>query len=335
MKLACRLPRGCVLRWICCSVWLWAGSESAWAQTPANKGKEEPKLGWSDAADLSLVLAVGNSDAQTLGFSNRLRHVWRNARFELDLTATRAYTSDDRYYMLTPGQQFPVGATLGEPPTTLVTPEPELDVANYLASTRYERNMTRAYFWNVGLSWDSNKDAGIVHRYIGFAGIGHTWTDTTRRRFAINYGLSYTDRKEEHDDPEKESRFAGARLGWDYTERFGTTSTTFDSTLVSNVNFKDPSDYSINTTNSFSVSINTHLSLKVSLQLLFENTPALETDLDVVAIVELLNPDGIPSSGDESFRTVESGGTKIVLGAAEARKEKLDTIFRTSFVMTF
>jgi hypothetical protein len=81
--------------------------------------------------------------------------------------------------------------------------------------------------------------------------------------------------------------------------------------------------------------MNSHLSLKLSLQWLFENQPALETDLDVITFVELVNPDGVPSSGDEYFRTLESGGTKIVLGAADARKDKLDTIFRTALVIAF
>jgi hypothetical protein len=51
-----------------------------------------------------------------------------------------------------------------------------------------------------------------------------------------------------------------------------------------------------------------HVSLKVSIQWLYENEPALESDLDVVAFVEVINPDGIPGSGDERFRTLSSGG---------------------------
>ena len=77
------------------------------------------------------------------------------------------------------------------------------------------------------------------------------------------------------------------------------------------------------------------VSLKVSLQWLYENEPALESDLDVIALVELINPDGIPSSGDEFFRTLPSGGSKLVLGSADARKDKLDTIFKTAIVIKF
>jgi hypothetical protein len=73
----------------------------------------------------------------------------------------------------------------------------------------------------------------------------------------------------------------------------------------------------------------------VSLQWLYENEPALESDLDVIAFVEVLNPDGIAGSGDERFRTVGSGGTQLVLGSAEARKDRLDTVIRTALVIKF
>ena len=111
--------------------------------------------------------------------------------------------------------------------------------------------------------------------------------------------------------------------------------TTFDNKFAANVNLSDATDYSINTTAGLTVAVISHISLKVSLQWLYENEPALETDLDVIAFVELVNPDGIPGSGDEIFRTVSSGGSKLVLGSADARKDKLDTVFRTALVIKF
>ena len=83
------------------------------------------------------------------------------------------------------------------------------------------------------------------------------------------------------------------------------------------------------------MSINSKVALTVSLQWLFENEPALENDLDVVAYVVLVNPDGIPNSGDERYQTQASGSTKLVLGSASARKDKLDSIFRTALVIKF
>jgi hypothetical protein len=117
-------------------------------------------------------------------------------------------------------------------------------------------------------------------------------------------------------------------------ERFN-AGTTFDNKFATNVNLADPADYSIDTTSALTVSVATHVSLKVSLQWLYENEPALESALDVIALVELINPDGIAGSGDEFFRTLPSGGSKLVLGSADARKDKLDTIFRTALVLKF
>jgi len=311
--------------------WLEVGLGDAWAQDPA---KEPPKLGWSDSADLSLVVTAGNSGSQTWGFTNQLRYVWNDARFACDVNVVRASTSDDHFFMVAPGIEFPVGGAPANPPTSLIKPEPTLDVANDLISGSYERNITPKFFWNAGGSWDRNDDAGILNRYILHAGVGNKWADTERRRFTTSYGISYTDRQEENPDPAKDRRFAGARLGWDYKEQF-TAAAAFTNTFATNVNLSDAADYSINTTSALTVSVVSHISLKVSLQWLYEHEPAFETDLDVVAFVELINPDGIPGSGDERLRTVSSGASKLVLGTMDARKDKLDTVFRTALVIKF
>ena len=71
-----------------------------------------------------------------------------------------------------------------------------------------------------------------------YAGVGNAWVDSARRRFATSYGISYTDREEEKPDPEKDRRFAGIRLGWDYKEQFN-KGTTFDNKFASNVSLAD------------------------------------------------------------------------------------------------
>lgn len=313
------------------------GAADASAQgnsTTQDPAKEPPKLGWSNEADLSLVLTAGNSASQTWAFTDELRHAWTDARFEFAVDVVRANTSDDRFLMVAPGLEFPVGGAPADPPTSVVTPDPTLDVANSLVRGSYERDITPRLFWNAGGSWDRNDDAGILNRYVTYAGVGHKWFDDERRRLTTSYGVSYTDREEEEPDPEKDRRFAGARFGWDYQERFN-AATTFDNKFETNANLSDPSDYSLNTTSALTVSMVRHVSLKISLQWLYENEPALEPDLDVVAFVDVINPDGIPGTGDERFRTLSSGGSKIVIGSSDARKEKLDTIFKTALVLKF
>lgn len=316
---------------MCLVAWLGAGLEDVWAQ---DKPKEPPKLGWSNSTDLSLVVTAGNSAAKTWGFSDELRHVSKNARFKFEANIVRSDTSDDRFFQVAPGLEFPVGGAPVNPATSLVKPDPTLDVGTYLLRGSYERSITPRFFWNTGASWDRNDDAGILHRYIVHAGVGNRWEDTERRRFVTSYGISYTDREEEEPDPEKDRRFAGARLGWDYMEKFN-AGTTFDHKFATNANLSDPRDYSIDTTSALTVAMASRVSLKVSLQWLYENEPALESDLDVIALVELINPDGIAGSGDEFFRTLSSGGSKLVLGSADARKDKLDTIFKTTLVLKF
>ena len=312
-----------------------AGLEDARAQDKDQvKGEDEPKLGWFNSTDLSLVVTEGNSDSTTLGFSDQLRYVWRQSRLEFEVNVVRSNKADDRYFLVDPGFEFAVGGAPSNPPTSLIVPEAEPDVANYLIRETFERNISPRWFWNTGASWYRNDDAGIHNRYIFFAGIGNTWADNPRRRFVTSYGISHTDRQETEPDPEKDRRFGGARGGWDYTEHFNAAAT-FDSDLVINTGFSDSADYSINNVNALTVTVNTHVSLKVSLQWLFENKPALESDLDVIAYVDLVNPDGIPGTGDERFRTVSSGGTKLVLGSSAARKDKLDTIVRTALVIEF
>lgn len=318
------------------TICLWAclalGPSDARAQDPP---KEPPKLGWSNNTDLSLVFTTGNSSAETWAFSDVLRHTWKNARFEFEANFIRSYTSDDRFILVEPGLQFPVGETPENPTTSLVKPEPTLDVAKSLLRGGYERDITPRFFWSAGGSWDRNDDAGILNRYITYAGLGHKWADSARRRFSTAYGVSYTDREEEEPDPEKDRRFAGARVGWDYKEAFN-ASTTLDHKFETNMNLSDTSDYSLNTTSSLTVAMASHISLKVSIQWLFEHEPALDTDLDVVAYVEVIDPDGIPGSGDERFHTLPSnGGSKLVIGTDDARKDKLDTIFKTSLVIKF
>ena len=80
-----------------------AGPEDVHAQDPQTKGKEEPKLGWSNTSDLSLVVTGGNSESQTLGFSDKLRYQWKEARLEFKVNVVRANKSDDRFFLVAPG----------------------------------------------------------------------------------------------------------------------------------------------------------------------------------------------------------------------------------------
>src|SRR5262245_6017384 len=154
------------------------GLEDAYAQdkdqTPDQaKDEDKAKLGWSNNSDLSLVLTAGNSESATFGFSDKLRYRWNTARFNFDVTIVRSNKSDDRFFLVDPGLEFPVAGAPSNPPTTLVKPDPTLDVANYLTRGAYEKDISPRLFWNAGASWYRNDDAGILNRYIVFGGFGH------------------------------------------------------------------------------------------------------------------------------------------------------------------
>src|SRR5689334_11349588 len=92
---------------------LGTGTGDASAQDNA---KAPPKLGWSNSADLSLVLTAGNAAAQTWGFTDELGYVWKDARFEFGINVVRSNKSDDRFFIVAPGLEFSVGGAPANPP---------------------------------------------------------------------------------------------------------------------------------------------------------------------------------------------------------------------------
>jgi len=306
----------------------------ALAVVPA-AGQEEAasKVGWLNTTDLSFVVTEGNSNTQTFGLKNVLTRAWERSKFVLRLDGTRSNTADERYLLVEPGITFLPGETLDDPNTVVVDPPTKPDVENFFAEGRYTRTLGGNRTWDAGASWDRNKDAGILARYIAFGGVGNVWRDGEKLHLETGYGISYTDREEETPDPEKEAQFVGGRLTFDAGYRI-TTSTKLQYDLTGNLNLEDRSDYSLNSRGSVSVSMSQRLSLSVSLQFLFNSEPSLE-DVDVVARVMLNDPDEIPGSGDEYYETVESGGAALELGEDRIRRKQLDTVFRTSLTVNF
>jgi hypothetical protein len=322
----------CLLVFLCSS----GATEAHEPETP-----KETELGWVNMTDLGLTVTDGNSEAETLRLNNLLR--WRSERasFRLRLDGLVSDTADDRLRTVDPGFTWEPGA--GPPPeatTTLVDPDKEPDLERYYAEARYERSTSRSprftpgtLSWHAGLSWERDIDAGLVGRTVLFAGVGHVFWNREDLRFENTYSLSYTDRDERVVDPDKEEQFTGLRYHWLYENHWGRF-VIYRNDWSVNVQLSDFSDYSSSMTQSISLPMSERLSLRVSLQWLFNSRPALE-DIDVVAEVVLVDPDGIPGSDDEFFETVDSGGILIELGTVPERKESLDTVFTTSLTIRF
>lgn len=303
------------------------------AEKKGEEGEEKPKSPWTNSTELSLVVATGNALALTVGFKDTLEYKAKRGNTRVKIDTLRSDTSDDPYLLVKPGITFEPGEQPTSFDTIEVRPGAEPDVERYFVEGRYQGDLPKKATWNSGASWDRNEDAGVLNRYIVFGGLGRTWKDRDDLTFRTSYGLSYTDREDEIEDPEKESQFLGVRLTSDFKDKWG-ASTTYDNDFTFNISVKDYQDYNIDWTQGVSVSMGKHLSLKVSLQFLYAGQPALE-EVDVIARVILVDPDGIPGNGDEFFETVETGGIEITTGEDTLRKEPLDTTFRTSLQITF
>ena len=313
-----------------------AAVDRAVAQSPpaaAAGDQAETPSPWSNSTELSLVVTEGNSNTTSFGLKDTLERKKDPSRWRFRVDTLRTTKSDDAFLLVEPGLTFQPGETPTSVPRRAVRPDSEPDVERYFTEGRYEHNISKVATWNAGASWDRNEDSGILNRYIVFAGVGHTWRDREDLAFRTSYGVSWTDREEEIEDPEKERRFPGARLSSDYKDKWG-ASTTYDNDFTFNISFEDFSDYNVDLTQGVSVSMSKHLSLKVSLQFLYASEPALE-EVDVIARVNLVDPDGIPGNGDEFFETLESGGTEITIGEDSLRKRELDSTFRVSLLISF
>ena len=321
-----------VLAWLALATTGFAQGAEGLAQAGGAGDDDEPP-GWTNATELSLVRTQGNAATQTFGFKNTLRRNWSAARLRLRVDGVRARTAGDRILVVEPGLRFLPGALPAEFETGVSRLGGAPDVEQYFVEGRAELTISDRFFWNAGASWDRNHDAGIRNRYVSFGGVGNVWADGSDLSFSTGYGFSYTGREETEPDPAKDDRFGGVRVDSDYHQRLG-AALELDSDAALNVNLLSASDYSLNVTNALGVAINDHLSLRVSLQHLCEHRPALD-DTGIVARVALIDPDGVPGSGDELFETVAAGGAAIELGTGQIHKDGLDAIFRTALVISF
>ena len=314
--------------WILAVLAMFLSANLSWGEEDE---KKKPK--WSNSTDLSYVLTEGNSDTESVGFKNLLNHETEKGKLRVRLQGDVVNRADDRFLLVDPGFTWEPGAPPPAVTWTVVDPPTEPDVEKYFAEGRYDRKFSKKFTWNGGASWDRNLDAGIISRTIAFGGLGNIWWKKEKEYFNTSYGLSYTDREEEEPDPVKPAKFAGFRLTINYNVIWWDT-TTYHNDTTYNISLENSDDYSLDMTNSISLDMHKHSALTVSIQHLYNSIPALE-DLDLVAQVILIDPDGIPGNGDEFFETVEAGGIEIQLGEERERREKLDTIFRVSLTIKF
>jgi hypothetical protein len=262
--------------------------------------EEAPTYGWTDSADLSYVVAGGNSEASTLGLRNALVRTWEGATLTLEAGALRAETTATSRVARGSADSFRIDETS----QTAVSAE------HYFLRGRYDRTISDRLFWFAGSGWDRNEPAGVKDRLYGVGGVGNSWFDDEQAHFRTTYGLTYTRQKDVLETPGGSDGYVGLQLGWDYRRQLG-TATTYTNVLTVDTNADESSDYRADMTNSVAVSMSDNLALKVSLQLLYDNLPSLTS-------VPLLTADGVPT------------GLTVLTPL-----DKLDTLFTTALVVSF
>ncbi|MFQ5524644.1 MAG: DUF481 domain-containing protein [Thermoanaerobaculia bacterium] len=223
--------------------------------------EEAPPIGWFDTAELALFASEGNAEVQTISLRNTATRRWQGASLEIAAGAVRAETTTTSRVAVGTASDF----VIRESSESMLTAE------NYFLRSRYDRELSKKLFWFAGLGWDRNEFAGINSRTAAFGGVGHVWQESKTTRLRTDYGATVTDQA---DVSGENDSFGGLRLSYDYWRRLN-PSTSFESALIFDGNIDETSDYRADIVNSISATLSERLALKVSLQLLYDNLPAL------------------------------------------------------------
>jgi putative salt-induced outer membrane protein YdiY len=220
--------------------------------------------GWSNVTELSFVLTGGNASSSTFGFKDTAEHLWEIASFKLSAGAVRSRSGITTRTATGTPEDF----TVSETTETVTTAE------NLFLKGRLDRTLGGSAFLYGGAGWDRNTFAGIQNRYGFVAGAGRNWFDEDTRRLKADLGLTYTIQKDVVEDPASDEGFLGLRGSYDFLHGL-TESTAFASVLVLDENLSALEDFRADWTNSIAVSMSERLALKTTIQLLFDNAPAL------------------------------------------------------------
>lgn len=258
-----------------------------------------PERPWSDSAEFSWVLIGGNAESSTIGFKNLYQYKWSNALFTLKTGAIRAEsTIYTRFALGSPGD-----FSIIEQKDTKKTAE------HYYINGQYDGNISKTFFWFAGAGWYRNEFSGIRNRYSTFGGVGNIWVDSERIKFKTDYGLQYTDETPVFEPEDYDGSYVSLRLSYNYFQKIFQFSE-FNQDFEWIANLEEPSDFRANLLNSFTTALNHFLSLKIGLDLLYNNEPAYA---------------GVPLFDD----------TMTQIGTVPYQLDELDYNFTTALVVTF
>jgi len=263
----------------------------------SSEEKEEKKLGWTNVADVGLVVTSGNASTSTFTIDDKLTRTWENSLFTLRGGLLRLQTVDD---------PFAVGTE--EDFKVFEDETRELDNERYYIAGDYKQNITSKLFWVVGGGWDRDTNAGIESRSVVYGGLGNTWRDDDHMQFKTDYAVTYTRRIDDIPDPSRDVNFSELRLSYAYMHHLA-EKVDFDSDFAFFVNLADGGDNRFNTISSVTTNVSSVLALRFSLQFIYQNQPALKE-------IDLFNEIGVE------------------IGNAVVRKDRLDSIAKFALVIT-
>lgn len=267
--------------------------------------QQDPNQAWKDSAELSYVVTAGNSDTQTFGFKNKLWRAWGRTALEFNMGGVRAKATTRRFAVADDPNNLTASFDVNE--------ERDLVAEAYYFNGRYDHKLSDRFFWYVGAGWDRNRFAGIQNRYAAAGGVGNIWFNTEKTKWRTDYSATYTKQDDVVDDPDFDGTFFGVRVTSSFMKKMG-ASTTYTNDTILDENSNETQDFRANMINAVSVQMTTHLALKVSLQCLYDNRPAMRS-------LDLYDMD--PGNGGTIQDTVT------------VELDELDTVFTRSLVINF
>ena len=199
---------------------------------------------WSDEAELSFVDTGGNSDVVSLSAKNLLKYKFTNKL----------------------AGSWKVGTLYGES-------DGEKNAERYFTELRLDYAFTnRLYTFGIG-GWLKDEFAGFDTRYYVGPGIGYKFLAGPKHLLVGEAGANYA--REEYTDNTDQDYLEGRVFG-KYEYAF-TEKNRFSQSLEFLYNFDDSDNYKVNSVTALISALNSHLALKASYEVQYNNQPVPET----------------------------------------------------------
>lgn len=269
------------------------------AALPAAGLAQTPELGWSYSAQLTAVWAGGNTESSTFGLGSTLRRLGEKNEVKFEAGGIRSDASLKTRRAVGTTTSF----TIEENEDNQKTAE------SYFSRVRYDRTIKDGFVVFSGVDWLRNSFAGIDSRLLLAAGVGNLWAKRDNFRFKTDLAVTYSFQEDVVENPFLKSSFPGVRFSWDLMRTL-TSTTKWESVLISDLNIDETDDLRMDLTNAVSLSVSNRLAVKPGLQLLWRNQPS-QTE------IQLFSATGTPT-----------GQTVLV------PLEKMDSFFTLALVVT-